>query len=205
MAGGLLLVTAYGFVAIPLRAWLLGVDPALLAVITGSRPALVAVGATARVGEGPWLWPLLGGILSIVKFHWVFWWAGRLWGDAALTRVGGDSPRALRRIARAKAFVRRYQAVAIVLTYVPLPVARELVIVALGTARGRFRTFVLLDVATAAATQTVCVLLGAWLGAAAVVVVKQYALYAGWVAIAALLVMTVAAVRSWRARVSTRS
>lgn len=205
VAVGLAVVTVYGFLAVPLRAWLLGVDPALLAAITGSRPALVAVGAAARVGEGPWLWPLLVGIVSIVKFHWVFWWAGRLWGESALTRVGGDTPRARRRIARAEAFVRRYQVVAIVLTYVPLPVARELVIVALGTSRGRFRTFVLLDLATAALTQSACVGVGAWLGASAVAVVKQYALYAGWVALAALAVMTVAAVRSWRSRVSTRS
>ena len=205
VAAGLVIATGYGFLAVPLRAWLLGVDPALLAAITGSRPALIAVGAAARVGQGPWLWPLLVAVLSIVKFHWVFWWAGRLWGEAALVRVGGDTPRARRRIARAEAFVRRYQVVAIALTYVPLPVARELVIVALGTSRGRFRTFCVLDLVAAATTQSLCVALGAWLGASAVAVVREYARYAGWVALAALAVMTVAAVRSWRSRLSTRS
>jgi len=206
VAAGLVVVTVYGFVAVPLRAWLLGVDPALLAAITGSRPALVAVGAAARVGEGPWLWPLLVAILSIVKFHWVFWWAGRLWGEAGFEKVAGDGPRARRRIARAESFVRRWQTQAIVLTYVPVPVARELVIVALGTAGRRFSTFVVLDLLTAVVTQSLCVVLGAWLGASAVAVVAGYAVYAGWVALAALAVMTVAALRSWwRRRLSRRS
>ncbi|WP_052466489.1 hypothetical protein [Mobilicoccus massiliensis] len=200
VAAGLVVVTIYGFVAVPLRAWLLGLDPAALAAITGSRPALVAVGALAAAEGRAWLWPLLVATVSILKFHWVFWWAGRLWGEHALVRVAGDTPRARRRIARAEALVRRYQVPAIAVTYVPLPVARELVIVALGTAGRRFRVFVALDLAAAAVTQSLCVLLGAWLGESAVVVVKQYAIYAGWVALVALAAMTVAALRAWRRR-----
>ncbi|GMA41152.1 DedA family protein [Mobilicoccus caccae] len=206
MGVGLAVVTVYGVLVLPLRPWLLGQAPHVLAVVTGSRPALIAVGALAAAESQPWLWPLAAAILSIVKFHWVFWWAGRLWGEAALVRVGGDSPRARRRIARAEAVVRRYQLLAIVLTYVPLPVPREIVHVALGTAGVPFRRFLLVDLLAAAATQTVFLLLGMWLGESAVAVVREYAIYAGWIGLAVLVAMIVAGARSWWAkrRVSRR-
>ena len=197
VAAGLLVATAYGFVALPLRAWLLGVDPALLAVVIGSRPALVAVGARAAVGQGPWLWPLLLGTLSIVKFHWVFWWAGRLWGEVALTRIAGDTPRARRRIDRAERVVRRWRTPAVALTYAPVPLAKDLVVVALGTAGGRFRTFFAIDLTVAFLTQSMCVALGAVLGESAVSIVAEYARFAGPIALVALGLMTLAALRAF--------
>lgn len=197
VAAGLVVVTVYGFVVLPLRPWLLGVAPDLLAVVTGSRPALVAVGALAAQEAGPWLWPLLGAIVSIVKFHWVFWWAGRLWGEKALVRVAGESRRARRSIDRAQALVRRYQVLAVAVTYVPLPVARELVHVAIGTAGVGFRRFLAVDLVVAALTQTAFLLLGVWLGESAVSIVREYALYAGPVALVVLAAMAVAGVRAW--------
>lgn len=193
-------VTVYGLVMLPLRPWLLGQAPAVLAAISGSRPAVVAVGALAAAEGEPWRWPLLLATLSILKFHWVFWWAGRLWGEAALVKVGGSSVKARRRNARAEALVRRYQVLAVVVMYVPLPVPREIVHVALGTAGTRFRTFLVVDVAAAAATQTLFCGLGALLGDTAVAVVRQYALYAGYVSLGVLAVMVIAAARARRLR-----
>ncbi|MDO5627915.1 MAG: VTT domain-containing protein [Mobilicoccus sp.] len=208
VGAGLVAVTVYGFIVLPLRPWLLGVAPDLLAVVTGSRPALIAVGALAAAEGRPWLWPLLASIVSIVKFHWVFWWAGRLWGEKALVRVAGSGRRSRRRIDQAQALVRRYQVLAVAVTYVPLPVARELVFVAIGTAGVPFRRFLAVDLTIAALTQTTFFLLGVWLGESAVAVVREYALYAGWIALAVLAVMTIAGVRALcerrERRVSTR-
>lgn len=198
-----MVVTVYSAASLPLRPWLLGQAPHVLAALTGSRPALIAVGALAAAQSGPWLWPLLAAIASIIKFHWVFWAAGRLWGEAALVKVAGDSPRARRSIARAEALVRRYQVLAIAATYVPF-LPKELVHVALGTAGVPLRRFLLVDLLVAALTQTVMVLLGFWLGESAVAVVKTYALYAGPLALAVLLGMIVVGLRAWYRRVSTR-
>lgn len=193
-------VSAYGIVMLPLRPWLLGQAPAVLAAISGSRTAVVALGALAAAEGESWRWPLLLATLSIVKFHWVFWWAGRLWGEAALAKVGGSSAKARRRNARAQALVRRYQVLALVVTYVPLPVPREIVHVALGTAGTRLRTFLAVDLAAAAVTQLAFFGLGALLGDTAVAVVRQYALYAGYVSVFVLAAMLIAAVRARRLR-----
>ncbi|WP_226913583.1 DedA family protein [Gephyromycinifex aptenodytis] len=193
-------VSVYGVVMLPLRPWLLGQAPAVLAAISGSRTAMVAVGALAAAEGQPWLWPLLAATVSIIKFHWVFWWAGRLWGEAALLKVGGTAPKARRRTARAEALVRRYQVLAMALAYVPLPLPREIIHVALGIAGTRLRTFVLVDLAAAVTTQTLFLGVGALLGDSAVLVVRQYALYAGYISAAVLLAMLVAAFRARRRR-----
>lgn len=192
----LAVVTVYGLVLLPVRPWLLGQAPAVLAAVTGSRLGLVAVGALAAAEGTPWLWPLAGSIVSIVKFHWVFWWAGRLWGEAALTRLGGSTPRAKRRIARAEALARRYQVPALVVVYAPLPVPREVIYAVLGMSGTRLRTFLLVDLGAAAVTQAGFVALGALLGDSAVAVVRQYAVYGGAISLLVLAAMIVAAFRS---------
>lgn len=197
LGAGLVAVTVYGVIVLPLRPWLLGQAPHLLAVVTGSRPALVAVGALAAAESAPWFWTLVAATFSIVKFHWVFWLAGRRWGETALVRVAGDAPRARRKIDRAEALVRRYRVPALWLTYVPIPVAREVVHVALGASGASIRRLLVADLVAAAVTQTASLLLGVVLGEHAVAVVKEYALYAGWVALAVLLAMLVTGVRSW--------
>ena len=110
---------------------------------------LFALGVLARTGEATLWWPVPVAIVSIMKFHWVYWWAGRLWGRQVLERFGGTTKRARRRIARAEALVRRYQVLAIAATYVPVPVAREVVLAGIGSAGVRLRTFLLVDLAIA--------------------------------------------------------
>ena len=202
---GLVAVTVYGVIVLPLRPWLLGQAPHLLAVVTGSRPALVAVGALAAAESAPWFWTLVAATCSIVKFHWVFWLAGRRWGEAALVRVSGDSPRARRKVERAESLVRRYRVPALWLTYVPIPVAREVVHVALGMSGASIRRLLRADLIAAAVTQTAALLLGVLLGEHAVAVVKEYAVYAGWGALAGLLGRILTGVRTWWQRRRTTS
>lgn len=197
-AAALAVVTVYGVVVLPLRPWLLGQAPEVLAAVTGSRLALVAVGALAAAQGTPWLWPLVASILSIVKFHWVFWWAGRVWGEAALVRVGGSSPRARRRIAATERLARRYQVLALVLTYAPIPFPREVVHAVLGMSGIRLRTFLLVDLAAATATQVGFLAIGALLGDSAVAVVRQYAVYGGAISLLVVMAMIVGVFRARR-------
>jgi len=75
------LVFAYSFAMWPLRPWLIGSHPVLLEVLTGTQTAMTVGGAAARVGETPLLIAFAAGVFGMMKFAWVFWWAGRLWGS----------------------------------------------------------------------------------------------------------------------------
>ncbi|WP_226345975.1 DedA family protein [Agilicoccus flavus] len=196
------MVTAYGVVSLPARPLLLGLSPDLLAVVTGSRMAVVAMGVLARAEGGWYLWPLLASMVSIAKFHWVFWWAGRIWGHDVLVRLAGDGPAARRRIARAEALVRRFSVWALVLAYVPLPLPREILHAALGIAGVRLRTFLLVDLAAAVVSQALFFLAGYLVGEPVVPLLREYARWAGLVSLAVLALM---GLRWWRGRAAARS
>ena len=193
----LALVTIYGIAVLPARPLLLGLAPDALAMITGSRVALVALGVLAESTGEPWLIPLLVSIVSIMKFHWVFWWAGALWGDSILIRLAGDSKRAQAGIRRAEAIVRRFRVLAVALAYVPLPLPRELIYAALGTSGVRLTPFLVVDVISAVLTQTLFLAAGMLVGEAAMPLMRLYATWAGVFALAVVLLMLL---RWWRSR-----
>jgi membrane-associated protein len=86
-----------------------------------------------------------------MMFDWVFWWAGRRWGDRALHLILGrdTSPRGVaRREARAARLERmagRFGPAAVALAYY-LPLPSLLIYVAAGLSGMRLRTFLILDV-----------------------------------------------------------
>ena len=52
------------------------------------------MGARARIGEASIVEAVLLGVPSLMMFDWVFWWAGRRWGDAVFVwLLGGPGPR----------------------------------------------------------------------------------------------------------------
>jgi membrane protein DedA with SNARE-associated domain len=85
-----------------------------------------------------------------MMFDWVFWWAGRRWGDRALHLILGSdpSPRAVARrearAARLERMAERFGPAAVVLAYY-LPLPSLLVYVAAGLTGMRLRTFLALD------------------------------------------------------------
>ena len=87
-------VGIFGLAMIPLRAWLLGLDPPIMLALTGSRVGAASTGALAGVGQAPhwWLYLLIGSLVAI-KFDWIYWWAGKLWGRGILDVQAANSPR----------------------------------------------------------------------------------------------------------------
>ena len=146
----LVLFLVYSLVLWPLVPALIGSHPLLLEILSGSLLAEVTVGAHSRVGELPLWFAILAGVPGTMLFDWVFWWAGRQWGDRALHLLLGraSSPRAVaRREARAGRLERiaeRFGPVAIVLAYY-LPVPNVLIYAASGLSGMRLRTFLALD------------------------------------------------------------
>ena len=134
----------------PLVPALIGSHPLMLEIISGATLADVTVGAHSRVGELPIWFAVIAGVPGSMVFDWVFWWAGRRWGDRSLHLFLGrgssprDAARRQARTARLERTTRRFGPVAIVLAYY-LPVPNILIYAASGLSGMRLRTFLALD------------------------------------------------------------
>lgn len=144
------LYAAYSLALLPLVPALIGSHPLGLEVISGSALAEVTVGAQSRVGDLPLWVAVAAGVPGTMMFDWVFWWAGRRWGDRALHLFlgSGSSPRGVAkreaRAARLERLAERFGPAAVVLAYyVPLPTV--LIYAGAGLSGMRLRTFLVLD------------------------------------------------------------
>jgi len=188
------LYVAYSLALWPLVPALIGSYPLLLEVVGGSTLADVTVGAQSRLGEPPLWVAVAAGVPGMMMFDWVFWWAGRRWGDRALHLVlgRGSSPRAVAtreaRAARLERTAERFGPAAVVLAYY-LPVPSLLIYVAAGLSGMRLRTFLALDVVGTLLWVGPAVGLGYAIGKPAVDVVHQVDHYSALLAIAVLLVV----------------
>jgi membrane protein DedA with SNARE-associated domain len=178
---------------------LLGANPYLLAALGGSRTSAVTIGALAQTGVGFWPLGLLLGTFGSVKFDWLYWWAGKLWGRGLIEVIAGRSARAARNAARAERLARRFGPLAIVLTYI-LPLPSGVVYASVAAAGMRLRTFLLIDIATAAVSRAIFIYLGYRIGAPAVRVVEIIGQYSWYLSIALLLGIFVNLWRQSRAR-----
>jgi membrane protein DedA with SNARE-associated domain len=81
-----------------------------------------------------------------MMFDWVYWWAGRRWGDGVFVwLLGGDGPKTDQRIARLHRAEARFGPFAVVLAYI-LPVPSALIYAAVGEGGMRLGFFLVLDV-----------------------------------------------------------
>ena len=197
------LYVAYSLALWPLVPALIGSHPLLLEVVGGSTLAEVTVGAQSRLGE-PSLWvAVAAGVPGMMMFDWVFWWAGRRWGDRALhLALGrGSWPRGVAtreaRSARLERTAERFGPAAVVLAYY-LPVPSLLIYVVAGLSGMRLRTFLVLDVLGTLLWAGPVVGLGYAIGKPAVDVVHRVDHYSALLALAVLLVVVGVQVRRRR-------
>ena len=184
-------VGIFGLAMIPLRAWLLGLDPPILLALTGSRVGAASTGALAAVGEAPnWLWFLLIGSVVNIKFDWIYWWAGKLWGRGILDVQAANSPRAAKNIARVEQWAVKLGWLGIFLAYVPIPLPIAFVVfVLMGMTGMPLWKFMVLDFISKTIWSFLYLGLGWWIGEPVVMVLEQYAKVANWIAIALLVVV----------------
>ena len=191
-------VGVYALAMLPLRAVLIGWNPPAAAMISGGRTSVVATGAWARVGGGPLVLYWAVASLSLVKFSWVYWWAGKLWGTNVIDLLAGQSARAKRSANRAVRFTNRFWLPAIILTFLPIPFPMPVVYAAIGAAGTPLRRFLPPVIAVSAVFQAGYLALGWWIGHPAVAVVDLYAKYMWYVTLAILVGML--ATWWWRRR-----
>ncbi|MGV0372654.1 DedA family protein [Corynebacterium pilbarense] len=184
-------VGIFGLAMIPLRAWLLGLDPPVLLALTGSRIGAASTGALAAVGEAPnWLWFLLIGSIVNIKFDWIYWWAGKLWGRGILDVQAANSPRAAKNIARVERWAIKLGWLGIFLAYVPIPLPIAFVVfVLMGMTGMPLWKFMVLDFISKTLWSFLYLGLGWWIGEPVVMVLEQYAKVANWIAIVLLVVV----------------
>jgi membrane protein DedA with SNARE-associated domain len=188
------LYVVYSLAMWPLVPALIGSHPLLLEIVGGSTLAEVTVGAHSRLGELPLWFAIAVGVPGSMMFDWVFWWAGRRWGDRALHLILGrdSSPRGVaRREARAARLERtagRFGPVAVVLAYY-LPLPSLLFYVAAGLSGMRLRTFLALDAAGTLLWVGPVVGLGYAVGKPAVDVVDRIDHYSAFLTVAVVLVV----------------
>jgi membrane-associated protein len=193
----------YSLALWPLVPALIGSHPLLLEIISGSTLAEVTVGAHSRLGELPLWFAVVAAVPGSMMFDWVFWWAGRRWGDRALHLVLGRDPsprgvaRSQARAARVEAMAARFGPAAVVLAYY-LPLPTLLIYVAAGTSGMRLRTFLALDVLGTLLWVGPIVGLGYAVGKPAVDVVHRIDHYSTLLSIAVVLLVIVVQARRGR-------
>jgi membrane protein DedA with SNARE-associated domain len=178
----------------PLIPALVASHPALLELIRGSTASIVNMGARARIGEASIVAAVLLGVPSLMMFDWVFWWAGRRWGDAVFVwMLGGPSPRTEKRLVRLHRLEARFGPLAVVFAYL-LPVPTVLVYAAVGDGGMRLWVFLILDALGTILWTALLAAAGWQLGHTAVDIANGVAHYSLWVTLG-----LVAVIFAWRA------
>lgn len=178
-------ISVYSLVMMPLRPVMLGLSPHVLGGL-GYRTGLVMMGALAATGD-PW-WPLVLvlGSLGAIKFDWIYWWAGKLWGHGLIEVWSGRSERARRRNDWAIRFAHKYETLAIALTFTPLPMPAGVIYAALGAAGTKLWKFLTVGGISALISTAGYLYLGYWIGEPAVELVQQYGQWLWYVSLAIL-------------------
>jgi len=186
------------FALLPLIPALVSSHPALLEFIRGSTASIINMGARARVGETSFALAVLLGVPSVMMFDWLFWWAGRRWGDRVFVwLLGRDDAKAERRLARLHAYERRFGPLGVVLAPL-LPLPSPLIYAAVGDGGMRLPTFLALDLTGTVLWTGLLATLGYELGQGAVDVTDAIGRYALWATLG--LVAAVVALQAVRGR-----
>lgn len=183
-------VAVYALVMLPLRPAILALSPVVVGAL-GYRTGLVMTGALASVGN-PW-WPLVLvlGTIGSIKFDWVYWWAGKLWGRTLIESWSGRSERARRRNERAERFAKKYETLAIIATFLPIPLPAGVIYAVLGEAGTSLKKFLTVGSLSGLVTTGLYMALGFWIGEPAVAVMDAYGQYLWYLSLGILAVMLI--------------
>jgi membrane-associated protein len=144
--GGIAASAAVPLLLLPLFPALVSSHPALLELLRGSTASIINMGARARIGETSLLLAVILGVPSLMMFDWVYWWAGRRWGDAVfIWLLGGPGPKTEQRLERLHRLEAKVGPFAVVFAYI-VPVPAALIYAAVGDGGMRLGVFLALDV-----------------------------------------------------------
>ena len=194
---GIVLSGIFYWATLPLRAPLLATHPVLLILLNGSTEGIVTAAAFVRVGHGSLIVVLLAAIPGLMKFHPLFWWAGRLWGERVIALVSGRRNRGARYMGRVQRWGRKFTWPAVVIApFLPIPSA--IIYIIAGWAGMRLLTFLILDAIGTLMWAGTLAGLGYELGHHAVAVAKTISRYGLWISLALVAVIIFFQIRAQR-------
>jgi membrane protein DedA with SNARE-associated domain len=200
IVGGIALSGIYSLALLPLFPVLGSSHPALVEILRGSPAAIVNMGARASIGQTSFLLAVVLAVPTVMMFDWLFWWAGRRWGDRVFVwLLGGESERNRRRLARMRWLERRIGPFAVVLANI-LPIPSALIYAAVGDGGMRLGVFLVLDLIGTLLWTGLFATLGYELGRGAVDVTDAIAHYSLWITLGLIAAVIVFQARSNRAR-----
>jgi membrane protein DedA with SNARE-associated domain len=194
---GIVLSGIYYWALLPFVAPLVGTHPVLLEVLNGNTAAIISAAAFVRVGHGSLVVVLLAAIPGLMKFDWLYWWAGRLWGERLIAILSGRRNRGGKYMGRVQRWGRKFTWPAVILApFLPIPTA--IIYVVVGWAGMRLVTFLILDAIGTLLWAGLLAGLGYELGHHAVVVAQAISHYGLWISIGLIVVIVFFQVRSQR-------
>jgi len=187
--GWIIAAAVVPLIMLPLIPALVASHPALLELLRGSSTSIVNMGARARIGQTSIVLAVVLAVPSLMMFDWVFWWAGRRWGDAVFVwMLGGPSPKTGQRLRRLHRIESRVGPFAVVLAYL-LPVPSAAIYAAVGDGGMRLRVFLALDLLGTLLWTALLSAAGYGLGQRAVNVANAVAHYGLWVTLALVVIV----------------
>jgi membrane protein DedA with SNARE-associated domain len=174
----------------PVRPLLIGTNPVLLALLTGSKESIIAAGAFAGVGSVPPVAVVVAAVLGMMKFDAVIWWAGTLWGAGIVGKFARRSRWAMWFAGKAGSLGpwAMWPAVAMA-PWTPIP--SSLVYAAAGWTGMRLRTFLVLDGIGSLVRASLYTGMGYAIGRPAVDLAETISAHGIWVSLAVVVVMVV--------------
>jgi membrane protein DedA with SNARE-associated domain len=194
---GIVFSGVFYWALLPFRASLVGTHPVISELLNGSTESIVAAAAFARIGQGTLVVVLLAAIPGLMKFDWLYWWAGRLWGEKLIILLSGKSQRGTKYMDRVQRWGRKFTWPAVVISYF-LPIPSAIIYVVAGWAEMSLVTFLVLDLIGALLWAGLLAGLGYELGHHAVVVAKTISHYGLWISLAIVVPVVFFQIRSQR-------
>ncbi|OLM18982.1 MULTISPECIES: membrane protein [unclassified Pseudonocardia] len=177
--------------SMPVRPFLLASHPIALSAVTGSLSAIGAGAAFARIGEGALWLVVAAGVFGMIKFDWLFWLAGRRWGEKIieLWAPGDVAKRFVARVRSWPAWAMPLVVMAAALPGIPAPA----VFAVAGLSGMGLVRFLVFDAIGAAMITGLVAGLGYGVGQHAVDVVLMIDDYALWITLGLVAVVSVRA------------
>jgi membrane protein DedA with SNARE-associated domain len=195
----------YGAAMIPITPELIASHPLLLELLSGSSSSIVAAGSFSAAGNKLALLQVIAAPLpGMLRFNWLIWWAGRLWGPRVAERLGSRSPRVAAITANVHRRGARLAKSAVLLAAL-VPGSGVPVYVAAGWVGLPLLTFLIFNTIGCMGWTAMLAICGYLLGSRGVALaglVSRYGL--AWAAVFALVMVARYARRARRARATTR-
>lgn len=173
---------AVSLLTLPARPFLVAHHPIVLEFLAGSLTAVGTGAAYARIGQASLGLVIVAGAVGMVKLDWLFWLAGRRWGNRVLALVA-PGPRAQKFVAKLQQ--RHPVLTGVAVAAAPLPGMPAAAIYCLaGLTRMRLLTFLTLNLLGSGLFVGLVAGLGYSLGQRGVDFILVVDKYAGWISIA---------------------